>query len=173
MDTSSGHCAYEKTRNIFVCRGETDFLYPTAQFEPDETATAQAMSSILQNLQARASAKSSKNTILPPELAKSISSLVTTSNEFLRQFWFAVLPAQAGDISFAARMSPEEKFAKAQRMISYLAKTEERVQSLVRQGAAMGVKEDKVRSVSAFITSEFTCSSSLKSQFPPNRLCYQ
>lgn len=135
--------------NAFSGRGvlssDSSFLL---QFQPEEKANSQAMTSILDNLQARAQAKSSKNTTFPSDLTKSISSFVTTSNEFLRQFWFAVLPPQSGDISFAARMSPEEKAAKAQRMISYLSRTEERVQALAKQAAALGIKEDKVRAVS-------------------------
>lgn len=77
-----------------------------------------------------------------------MTSLVTTTNEFLRQFWFAVLPPQAGDISYAARMPPEQKAAKAQKMISYLAKTNERVAALAKQGTAYNIKEDRVTGVS-------------------------
>lgn len=84
-----------------------------------------------------------------------MASLVTTANEFLRQFWFAVLPPQAGDISFAARMPPEQKAAKAQKMITYLSKTEDRVSSLVKSASASGIKEDKIRAVGLTLTKVF------------------
>jgi len=61
--------------------------------------------------------------------------LQSSSNEFLRHFWSAVLPPRAGDISFAAKASPAQKAARAQKMASYLERTHERVHHLLENVA--------------------------------------
>ena len=53
------------------------------------------------------------------------------ANEFLRHYWSAVLPPRADDISAAAMATPQQKAAKAQRMVEYLEKTQLRVDTVV------------------------------------------
>lgn len=77
----------------------------------------------------------------------SLTSLHSATDEFLRHFWTAVLPPRPNDYSAAAgTATPEQKAAKAQRMLGYLDKTEERVRKVVELaveevGDGMGRKE--------------------------------
>lgn len=59
-----------------------------------------------------------------------LTSLHSATNEFLRHFWSAVLPPRSNDISASASASPQQKAAKAQRMLGFLEKTGERIQAV-------------------------------------------
>jgi transcription initiation factor TFIIH subunit 1 len=72
-----------------------------------------------------------------------MTSLQASSNEFLRQFWSAVLPAKVGDVSANALATPAQKAGKAERMKGYLMKMEDRVVGLFKE--AEGLRLDLIR----------------------------
>jgi transcription initiation factor TFIIH subunit 1 len=69
------------------------------------------------------------------------------TNEFLRQFWAAVLPPKADDISANALAGPKERYDKATRLRSYLEKTRARADAVV--AAVPAEDADRVREVRA------------------------
>lgn len=68
---------------------------------------------------------------IPASLLSTLLSLSTSSNEFLRQFWSAVLPPKVGDLSAAALATSEMKAAKAERMKVCLEKAMERIEGVL------------------------------------------
>ena len=63
--------------------------------------------------------------VFPEAFLQQMTSLQASSNEFLRQFWSAVLPAKGGDVSANALATPAQKAGKAERMKGYLMKMED------------------------------------------------
>lgn len=93
---------------------------------------------------------------IPESILVLLTSCHSSSNEFLRHFWSAVLPPRPEDISAAAMATPEQRAAKAQRMIGYLQKTDERVKDVVRKASSEGVDVKKVEMVSVVLSRPFS-----------------
>jgi transcription initiation factor TFIIH subunit 1 len=71
----------------------------------------------------------------------------TAAKEFLRQFWFATYPPPV-EAQTLATSTPAQRAMKAAKMVSYLAKTHEKVDALVRAATAEGVDPKRVEIVS-------------------------
>lgn len=71
-------------------------------------------------------------------MLSTLLSLSTSSNEFLRQFWSAVLPPKLGDLSAAALVTSEMKAAKAERMKVCLDKAMGRIEGVLDDVRGMG-----------------------------------
>ena len=71
----------------------------------------------------------------------------TAANEFLRQFWSAMYPPPA-ELQTLSVATPAQKASKAAKMISYLSKTHEKVDALVRAAQLEGVDPKRVEIVS-------------------------
>ncbi|KZO93072.1 hypothetical protein CALVIDRAFT_267239 [Calocera viscosa TUFC12733] len=93
---------------------------------------------------------------IPPEFFRQMTTCQTAANEFLRQFWGAVLPpppppppiyagAGAGAAGDRIGLSGRERAAKAQKMAGYLARTGEKVDALVKAAEGEGVDPERVR----------------------------
>lgn len=85
----------------------------------------------------------------PEDMLQEMTSLQTATSEFLRQFWSAVHPPppEQGVLSVA---SPAQLASRAQKMAGYLAKTREKVASLVQKGRTVGMDLSKIDAVSIF-----------------------
>lgn len=81
--------------------------------------------------------------VFPEHFLRQLTTLQSSSNEFLRQFWSAILPPKATD----AKSTPAARAAKAARMKEYLDKVEEKVQGILKQ-AREGIERDRVEAVS-------------------------
>lgn len=72
----------------------------------------------------------------------------SSSNEFLRQFWFAVLPARPVEPgSTTVVLTVQQKAAKAERMKGYLTKMEDKVSILFQQAEEKGIDLVRVEAV--------------------------
>jgi transcription initiation factor TFIIH subunit 1 len=80
----------------------------------------------------------------------------TAANEFLRQFWLAIYPP-AGDPPPGGAQTPAQKAAKAARMASFLERTPEKVDALVRVAQREGIDYTKVETVSCFRPGYISC----------------
>ena len=105
------------------------------------------MADLLQNLKGRQDAKAEKAFVIPEAVLRQMTSCQSAANEFLRQFWSAVLPAKAFDITVAAHATPAQKAARAQKMIGYLERTEERVRGVLSEAQSANVDPQRVRFV--------------------------
>lgn len=108
-----------------------------------------ALQSLQNNIKSRlsnsVSSSIANSKMFPEQVLRSMISCQASANEFLRHFWSAVLPAQAGDISASAMANPQQRAGKAARMIEYLQKTQERVNTVVKEGEKAGADPTAVR----------------------------
>ncbi|CDZ98159.1 RNA polymerase II transcription initiation/nucleotide excision repair factor TFIIH, subunit TFB1 [Phaffia rhodozyma] len=120
----------------------------------EKKAAEEVMLGLTSSVRARVESKSKKNDI-PPILLKKTTTFHSTINEFLRQFWQAILPPPPSS-SYLANSSgpgqghgggrigstktPAEKQAKVIKMIKWLGEVEERVQALVIEAGEEGTK---------------------------------
>ena len=116
-------------------------------FHFSRSSASLALSSLQSNITQRLSTTSSSGNykLFPETNLRSMISCQASANEFLRHFWSAVLPARPDDISASAMATPLQKAGKAQRMVGYLEKTQERVDTVVREGQKEGSDPIAVR----------------------------
>jgi transcription initiation factor TFIIH subunit 1 len=69
----------------------------------------------------------------------------TAANEFLRQFWLSIYPPP--NALSTSMTTPAQKAAKAAKMIGYLEKTGEKVDSIVQSAVEEGVDANAVQTV--------------------------
>lgn len=93
----------------------------------------QATRDVFANLNSRHLSKTEKQHQIPEDLLRQMTSCQTSANEFLRHLWSAVLPPGQNDHSASAKGTPAQKAAKAQKMISYLQKTQDRVDLVLKE----------------------------------------
>jgi transcription initiation factor TFIIH subunit 1 len=74
-----------------------------------------------------------------------MTSCHNAANEFLRQYWSAILPAQAGALGTT---TPAIKLAKAGKMAAYLRGMEGKINAVVHTAATDGLDPARVRAVS-------------------------
>ena len=84
---------------------------------------------------------------IPDGLFRQMTTCQTAVNEFLRQFWVSVYPPTT-DLSTLAAASPAQRANKAAKMIGYLSKTREKVDSIVRTAQIEGVDPTRIEVVS-------------------------
>lgn len=77
-----------------------------------------------------------------------MTSLQTTTSEFLRQFWSAIEPPPP-EQGILSASSPEQRQARAEKMVGYLGKTQEKVNVIVQKARSAGVDGNKVIQVRA------------------------
>lgn len=81
---------------------------------------------------------------IPDGLFRQMTTCQTAANEFLRQFWLATYPPP-GDLQTVATATPAQRAAKAAKMITYIAKTPEKVQALVQVAQQHGIDPVRVQ----------------------------
>jgi transcription initiation factor TFIIH subunit 1 len=108
-----------------------------------------AADDMLDSLRIRAESKAtSKANTVPDAILRQMVSLQSSSNEFLRHFWAAIVPPREGDITFAAKATAAQKAARAKKMIGYLEKTAERVDQVVEDAQGdKSVDPERVKAV--------------------------
>lgn len=110
-----------------------------------------ALASLQTNITSRLSLQSSGNSSsayskeFPEAVLRSMLSAQTSTNEFLRHFWSAMLPPNPNDYSAAALSTPMQKANKVNRMLGYLEKSKERVDSIVKEAEGKGADPVAVR----------------------------
>lgn len=80
----------------------------------------------------------SSPTGLPRAHLTTVSSLSTTTFEFLRHFWSALLPPKPNDLSSLALLAPADRAARVDKFRAYLEKSRERVARAVDDARAEG-----------------------------------
>jgi transcription initiation factor TFIIH subunit 1 len=118
---------------------------PRFSFPASKLALSSLQSNINSRLSNSASSSIANSKLFPEQVLRSMISCQASANEFLRHFWSAVLPAQTGDISASAMANPQQRAGKATRMIEYLRKTQERVDTVVKEGEKLGGDPNAVR----------------------------
>lgn len=79
---------------------------------------------------------------IPASLMSQVISTHSTTHEFLRHYWSAILPNSAStNTNNTRKLNPEEKAMKAQRMIGFLDRTSARVESLIEEAAMISVEK--------------------------------
>ncbi|EJU04050.1 hypothetical protein DACRYDRAFT_105115 [Dacryopinax primogenitus] len=159
----------ESTALLHTFQQETkDYLPSLHSLKPNRRAGEHALQSMTSTVRAAHVAHRSLPPI-PPEFLRGMTTCQTAANEFLRQFWGAVLPppslypAYGGQDVGGGRvlgMSGRERAQKAGKMAGFLAGTGEKVDALVRQAEGEGVDPERVRA--AFAPLMFAVDKALK-----------
>lgn len=113
------------------------------EFTVDTAAITDTMRDITINIRRKAernSRESQSSAAFPEHFLRQLTTLQSSSNEFLRQFWSAILPPKASD----AKSTPAARAAKAARMKEYLDKVEEKVQGILKQARKEGIERERV-----------------------------
>ncbi|KAG5648582.1 hypothetical protein DXG03_003193 [Asterophora parasitica] len=114
------------------------------QLKQERKAGDDALLAMTKNVAARLEVKSRTNDI-PDGLFRQMTTCQTAANEFLRQFWSAMYPPPSEvPQSAAAALTPAQRATKAAKMASYLAKTGEKADALVRVAQGHGIQPVKV-----------------------------
>jgi transcription initiation factor TFIIH subunit 1 len=118
------------------------------QFEISIPETKVAMYYMRKRMRSQHESKKAKaSDSFPEDILRQMVTCQAAAYEFVRHFWAAVSPPKPGDISAAAMATPAQKAAKAQRMLSYLEKTGERVDTVVQKAAQQKVDATRVKQV--------------------------
>lgn len=141
----------EEEEEIFISTKEnmSSWTPDLAHFTFPSFEAKLALQSLQNNISSRltnsVSSSIANSKMFPEQVLRSMISCQASANEFLRHFWSAVLPAQTGDISASAMANPQQRAAKATRMIEYLHKTQERIDTVVKEGEKIGADPNAVR----------------------------
>lgn len=141
----------EEEEEIFASTKKTmsSWTPDLAHFSFPSSEAKLALQSLQNNISSRlsnsVSSSIANSKMFPEQVLRSMISCQASANEFLRHFWSAVLPAQTGDISASAMANPQQRAAKATRMIEYLQKTQERIDTVVKEGEKVGADPNAVR----------------------------
>lgn len=117
----------------------TEWEPDLGKFHFSRSHAQRALSALQANIATRlanaSSSSSSHSKAFPEQILRSMLSCQASANEFLRHFWSAILPSNPADFGYSASSmaSPAQKAGKAIRMIEYLEKTQERVDTVVKQ----------------------------------------
>ncbi|KAI0063716.1 hypothetical protein BV25DRAFT_1936361 [Artomyces pyxidatus] len=114
-----------------------------AQLKIERKAGDTALTSMTANVAARLDVNKRKNDI-PEDIFRQMRTCQTAANEFLRQFWSSIYPPATDLQTLATPATPQQKAAKATRMVGYLSKTPEKVNAIVIAAHAAGVDRQKV-----------------------------
>lgn len=76
--------------------------------------------------------------MLPQSTLNAMTACQSATMEYLRHYWAALSPDAAAN----ARLTPAQRAAKAQRMIGYLARTQQRVDAIIAE--AKGVESSRI-----------------------------
>ncbi|SCZ89651.1 BZ3500_MvSof-1268-A1-R1_Chr9g10523 [Microbotryum saponariae] len=124
-----------------------------SEFHLDPAAINASMDDMTQSILLKVERNSRESTSssggIPRSTLDQCTTIAASANEFLRQFWSAVLPPKPGDISALASSTPVQKAARAERMKNGLDRTLERIRVVV-QGLEEG-SEVRARVESALL----------------------
>ncbi|KDE03673.1 hypothetical protein MVLG_05862 [Microbotryum lychnidis-dioicae p1A1 Lamole] len=124
-----------------------------SEFHPDPAAINASMDDMTQSILLKVERNSRESTsssgAIPRSTLDQCTTIAASANEFLRQFWSAVLPPKPGDISAFASSTPVQKAARAERMKNGLDRTLDRIRIVV-QGLEEG-SEVRARVESALL----------------------
>jgi transcription initiation factor TFIIH subunit 1 len=101
--------------------------------------------SIIKDLHLASNAENAEFDPLPADILQQMTSCHNAANEFLRQYWSAVLPAQAGTLG---TKDAGVKAAKAVKMAGYLRGMEGKINAVVHTASIGGMDPARVRAVS-------------------------
>ncbi|GAA5885857.1 hypothetical protein JCM5296_000167 [Sporobolomyces johnsonii] len=109
-------------------------------FEVDSQAVRDGMRDMMDSVgqQAERSRKTGGSSGLSRAHLLTVESISSTSLEFLRHFWSAVLPPKPNDLSAFALAPPKERAARAEKFKGYLEKSRERIEKAVGDARAEG-----------------------------------
>lgn len=100
---------------------------------------------VVKDLHLASNAENAEMDPLPATILQQMKSCHNAANEFLRQYWSAILPTQAGALGVS---SVAAKQAKAARMAGYLKGMEGKINAVVHTAVTEGVDPMRVRAVS-------------------------
>ena len=110
-------------------------------FAIQQKGTEVAMKSMMSNIRARSENKNARlRGELPEDVQKQVVSYHSSTIEFLRQFWSAITPQPLEDGSMPSTVAsqPRERKIKAQRMLTSLQRSVQRVEG-ISQAAEAGL----------------------------------
>lgn len=114
---------------------------------------------------------------LPRAHLLTVESISTTTLEFLRHFWSAILPPKPNDTSAFASASPKERAERAKKFKEYLEKSRERVgKALIDakgDGEELGKRVEAVRTLLSLMNSRGVCELVIKREECIFRHCNQ
>ncbi|KIY49107.1 hypothetical protein FISHEDRAFT_42041 [Fistulina hepatica ATCC 64428] len=105
-----------------------------------------ALLSMTHNVEARLRTYTKTNDI-PDPLLRQMKTCQTAANEFLRQYWTSVYPPLHDKQLSTA--SPAQRCAKAEKMMSYIYKTPEKIKAIVDMASSYGVDTNRVQQAMA------------------------
>lgn len=132
-------------------REQAEWRPELGRFHFSRKSASQALASLQANITSRLSSLSSSSSSnsyanqFPEPVLRSMLSAQTSTNEFLRHFWSAILPPNPNDFSASSASTPVQKAAKVIRMIGYLEKSRDRVESVVGEAEGKGADPIAVR----------------------------
>jgi len=88
---------------------------------------------------------------IPDGLFRQMTTCQTAANEFLRQYWLATFPPPSEIQTIPT--TPQQRAAKAHKMIEYISKTRDKVHALVQAAQRHGIDSSRVEIVSIRIYS--------------------
>ena len=86
---------------------------------------------------------------IPDGLFRQMTTCQTAANEFLRQYWLAAFPPPSEIQTIPS--TPQQRAAKAHKMIEYISKTRDKVNALVQAAQRHGIDPSRVEIVSVFV----------------------
>ena len=90
---------------------------------------------------------------IPEAVLRQMATCQTAANEFLRQYWSSIYPnSTEGQLS---TYTPAQRAAKASKMVSYLTKTPEKVEAIIKSARQDGIDVSK-RQAKKFVFEAFT-----------------
>ncbi|POY71038.1 hypothetical protein BMF94_5964 [Rhodotorula taiwanensis] len=143
-DAESLQKQFEKARRVkSVISGVSDeWEGKLAEFEVDSSAVRDSMRDMTNSLvehvertRKTAGGSASSTGGLPRQYHTTVSSLSTTTFEFLRHFWSALLPPKPNDTSAFALAPPKERAQRVEKFRGYLDKSRERVDRAMEDAA--------------------------------------
>ncbi|WVR06807.1 hypothetical protein IAU60_003843 [Kwoniella sp. DSM 27419] len=154
---STAKLAHFKPDFVAVCLPNPGGMQETAdgQLEPNplhkafsvqRDAQAAALL-VVKDLHVRSSAENAVNAPIPSEIFEQMRSCHNAATEFLRQYWSAILPSQAG--TMGASTSSAAKDMKASKMAGYLKNTSAKVEAIVQSSVIMGYDPERIRKAMA------------------------
>lgn len=99
---------------------------------------------VVKDLHLASNAENAEFDPLPPTILQQMKSCHNAANEFLRQYWSAILPTQVGALGSS---SVAAKATKAGRMAGYLKGMEGKINAVVHTAVTEGVDPMRVRAV--------------------------
>lgn len=109
---------------------------------------------------------------IPESLFRQMTTCQTAANEFLRQFWSSVYPPST-ELQTVGLASPAQKATKAAKMISYITKTQEKVEALIQTARNEGVDTVPIETVRGVFPRPSTINSSACIGYETHSECSQ